>query len=390
MALSYSKIKSLSPRDKLHKVSDEGGLSIWIYPNGKKKWALAYRENGKQKTAYLGEYPAYSLAEAREWRDKIKERIAKSLPALEEERDEREYLFQNIYEKWFERWARTQKSPTNTNSRDRNFRRYLWSYYLDKDVRDIKPSHVIESLRPIESEGKLSTLTQMRGTLSLIFGYAIDSGLMDFNPVASISRTAFKKRKVNHFRALEPDKFSFLIERIEMGGMRPTTRMAIYWQMLTMTRPIETVTARWEDLDIENKRWNVPPEVMKKGRPHIVHLSSFALSLLPEIKELCGERSIYLFKGIGQVKHIARTSLRTALLNVGAETTAHGLRALTGTLLEEEGYSESVIKAALSHMKGSGDATTPAYLRSDFYKKRAEMLELIGEKTRAERAKYIK
>ena len=113
MALTYSKIKSLAPRDKLYKLSDEGGLSIWVYPSGKKRWALAYREDGKQKTAYLGDYPAYSLAEAREWRDHIKMRLARSLPAIEEPEDNQSFLFQNIYEDWFQRWTKTQKSKNN-------------------------------------------------------------------------------------------------------------------------------------------------------------------------------------------------------------------------------------------------------------------------------------
>lgn len=390
MSLSYSKIKSLAPKKRLYKVSDEGGLAIWVYPNGKKRWALSYRENGKQKTAYLGEYPAYSLAEARGWRDSIKNRLARSLPAIEEKKDESRFLFQNLYAEWFARWRESQKSKANAKYRDSAVKIHIWDYYFDKDIRDIRPSHIIQSLRPIEASNKLSALEQMRGTLSLIFGYAVDCGLIDYNPVASVGRTALKRRKNNHFKALEPDKFPFLIKRIEMGSMKQTTRLAIYWQLITMTRPNEAAKAKWENIHIDKKQWIIPPEAMKKGRQHIVPLSSFAMSLLAEIKDICGDQSEYLFPGTGNNPHIAITSLRQALYSAGANTTAHGLRALTGTLLEEKGYRESVIKLALSHAKGGGDTTTPAYLRSEFYKERVEMLELIGEKTRIEREKYIK
>lgn len=47
--------------------------------------------------------------------------------------------------------------------------------------------------------------------------------------------------------------------------------------------------------------------------------------------------------------------------------------------MEEAGYPEAVIKAGLSHAKGGGDQTTPAYLRSTFYDERVKMMEELGE-----------
>lgn len=388
MALTYAKIKSLTPRDKLYKLSDEGGLSIWVYPSGKKRWALAYREGGKQKTAYLGDYPAYSLAEAREWRDNIKIRLARSLPAIEEPEDNDSFLFQNIYKDWFQRWAQTQKSKDNSQARDRAVKTHLWKYYFNKDVRDIRPAHVVESLRPLENSGVLGQLRSLKSTLSLVFGYATDCGKIDFNPVSAVGKTSFKKATTQHFEALEPNDLSLLIEKLENGSLSGSVRLAIYWQLLTMTRPIETVSAKWEDIDLDKKQWILPPEVMKKGREHIVPLSSFALSFIPEIMQVSG-RSPHLFKSNRMATHIARSSLRQAIRRVGLKTTAHGLRALSATTLEESGYSEGVIKAALSHVKDGGDKTTAAYLRSTFFVERTKMLEFLGEKVRTERDKYL-
>lgn len=47
--LSFARIKVAKPKEKLYKLSDGGGLSLWVYPTGKKRWAFKYRENGKQK-----------------------------------------------------------------------------------------------------------------------------------------------------------------------------------------------------------------------------------------------------------------------------------------------------------------------------------------------------
>ena len=52
--------------DKVRKVSDGGGLQLWLTPDGGRRWRLAYRFGGKQKVLAIGVYPAVSLKEARE------------------------------------------------------------------------------------------------------------------------------------------------------------------------------------------------------------------------------------------------------------------------------------------------------------------------------------
>lgn len=110
MKLNYSKIKAIKPQEKLVKHSDGGGLSLWVYPTGKMRWALAYREDGKQKTAYLGEYPAYSLSDARTWRDELKSRLARSLSAIDSTLNDAAYLYKNVFEEWYSRWSGEKKS----------------------------------------------------------------------------------------------------------------------------------------------------------------------------------------------------------------------------------------------------------------------------------------
>lgn len=378
MALTYSKIKSLKPKEKLYKLSDEGGLAIWVYPNGRKRWALSYREDGKQKTAYLGEYPVYSLAEAREWRDGIKERLAKSLPAIEEKKSDEVYLFQNFYKVWFVRWAVDQKSQANINRAKSAIEANVLNYFYNEDIRHIKPFQVVDSLRGLEARGVLHQLKLVKGLLSLMLGYASDIGMIDFNPVAAIGRKAFKKAESKHRAALSPGELPLLIEQLENGAMSEKVQLAIYWQLLTMTRPIETVTAQWDHICLEEKQWVIPREIMKKDRDHIIPLSDFATSILLRIKRL-NKNGIYLFEGYSNNPHINRGTLVDNLNRAGVNSSAHGMRALAGTTLEELGYPEPVIKAALAHAKGGGDLSTPAYLRSTFYNERVVMMEELGK-----------
>jgi hypothetical protein len=58
------------------KFSDGGGLQLWITPDGGKRWRLAYRYNGRQKTLAIGVYPKIGLQDAREARDQAKQLLA--------------------------------------------------------------------------------------------------------------------------------------------------------------------------------------------------------------------------------------------------------------------------------------------------------------------------
>jgi Arm DNA-binding domain len=67
MALSEAKIRTVKSSTKLRKLSDGGGLQLWITPAGGKHWKLAYRHGrpAKQRLLPLRAYPAVGLAGAR-------------------------------------------------------------------------------------------------------------------------------------------------------------------------------------------------------------------------------------------------------------------------------------------------------------------------------------
>ena len=60
--------KARAPRPKIIKLSDGGGLQLWITPDGAKRWRLAYRFGGAQKTFAIGVYPevGFETLDARE------------------------------------------------------------------------------------------------------------------------------------------------------------------------------------------------------------------------------------------------------------------------------------------------------------------------------------
>ena len=76
MALKDAWCRAAKPGPKLQKLTDGGGLQLWVQPSGARLWRLAYRFSGKQKLLALGVYPTISLARARQAREDAKRLLA--------------------------------------------------------------------------------------------------------------------------------------------------------------------------------------------------------------------------------------------------------------------------------------------------------------------------
>lgn len=57
MSLTELAIRSAKAEGKITKLSDGGGLQLWVTPDGAKRWRVAYRFGGKQKVLAVGVYP---------------------------------------------------------------------------------------------------------------------------------------------------------------------------------------------------------------------------------------------------------------------------------------------------------------------------------------------
>ena len=79
MPLNDIKCKTLKPKDKSYKVTDEKGLYLEVMPSGSKYWRLKYYFAEKENRLAIGVYPAVSLRDARDKREIAKKQIAEGI-----------------------------------------------------------------------------------------------------------------------------------------------------------------------------------------------------------------------------------------------------------------------------------------------------------------------
>ncbi|MGD9800837.1 MAG: Arm DNA-binding domain-containing protein, partial [Parvularculaceae bacterium] len=89
MQLTDIQCKNAKPGEKVRKLSDGGGLQLWIQPTGSKQWRLAYRYNGKQKLYAIGPYPLITLAEARESANEARKHLTRGVDPMAVKREKK-------------------------------------------------------------------------------------------------------------------------------------------------------------------------------------------------------------------------------------------------------------------------------------------------------------
>lgn len=358
--LSAAQIKNAKPKDKLYKLFDGGGMALWVYPSGAKIWRLAYRDaGGKGQTATLGAYPQYSLVEARAWRDETKKRIAAG-ESVKRERNQTAYHLESVCREWFARWQ-ADKAAKYAAQTMRNLERYIFPILGGQDVRSIKTADIVNTLRKMEARGIADTLRKTRNSLNMAFAFAVASGLTENNPAAQITSAVFERGESRNMAALRPSELPHLIDFLEQRGeftnhsgrlkITPTTRLAIYWLLLTMTRVQEAALAEWAEIDGEY--WIIPADKKKERREHIVPLST-AMKWVLEQARAMNVNGRYLFESHNYQSHINKEAPRMALKRSGLATTAHGLRSLARTYLREELHIDNdVAEKLLAHSLGT-------------------------------------
>jgi integrase len=118
---------------------------------------------------------------------------------------------------------------------------------------------------------------------------------------------------------------------------------------------------------------------MKKKRAHIIPLTKQAISILEEIKPLSGIRE-HVFPADRKPKLATNAQTATMALKrmgYGGVLTAHGMRSIASTLLNEQGFDPSVIEAALAH--SDKDKVRSAYNRAEYFERRVKLMAYWSE-----------
>ncbi|CQJ47680.1 integrase [Yersinia rohdei] len=234
-------------------------------------------------------------------------------------------------------------------------------------ITELKTPDLLAPIKAVEMSGRLEVASRLQQRTTAIMRYAVQSGLIDYNPAQEMSgAVATGKRK--HRAALELNRVSELLHRIDYYSGRPLTRLAVELTLLVFIRSSELRFARWSEVDFETAMWTIPGEReplegvkhshrgSKMRTPHLVPLSRQALAILEKIKNMSGNRELIFIGDHDPRKPMSENTVNKALRVMGYDTKVevcgHGFRTMACSSLIESGlWSRDAVERQMSHQE---------------------------------------
>jgi len=269
MPLTDIKIKNakLAAEKNLMKLSDGGGLQLWVNKTGK-YWRLAYRFAGKQKTLALGVYPQVSLKNARARRGEAKKLLDQSIDPSLHKKANRQAAFDAIQNKnledegekntfevvarhWFELkkpgWA-----PSHASKLMGRLERHLFPCIGSIPISKLQKQQVAKAIDKISSRGTLDIAQRIAQLTRNILIYAMDTGLIDSVPMGSTKNILPSGRMQKPMPALtDPKDIGELLRAIEGYSGTFTVCSALKILPYFIVRSEEFRKAEWTEFDLK-------------------------------------------------------------------------------------------------------------------------------------------
>lgn len=384
MPLTDIKVKSAKPTEKAYKLTDGGGMYLLVKPNGSKYWRLKYRFVGKEKMLSIGVYPDVSLADARQKRDEARKVLAAGGDPGEVKKADKlaqKLSTENTFEAIAREWHRQKADRWSLRYRDEiidTFEKDIFPYLGRRPIADIKPMELLETLRRLEKRGALEKMRKVRQRCGEVFRYAIVTGRAEYNPAPDLA-TALATPKKTHFPFLTAEELPYFIKDLAGYTGSVITKTATQIIMQTGVRTQELRFARWEDIDFKKRLWEIPPEVMKMKRPHIVPLSEQVVELFQSLKPITGMYPLVFIGRNDRTKPISKESVNQVieLLGYKGRLTGHGFRHTMSTILHEQGFNSAWIETQLAHV--DKNAIRGTYNHAHYLEGRREMMQWYGD-----------
>ena len=382
--LTDVEVRNSKPGDRLRKLSDGGGLQLWLTPQGGRYWRLEFRFMGKAKLLALGTYPNVSLEKARQKADVARQQTAEGhdpTAIKRQENVERKFAAANTFGAVAERLVAKKRKDGRA---DVTVAKVEWILAKlngslgSRPIASIRTPEVIQALRKEEDADNLETARRMRTIIGEVFRYAMQHGIVENDPSAAAKGAIASPIQKHHAAITTSAEFGALLRMVDQYAARqPIAGSAMQLMAMLYPRPGELRQAKWHEFDLDGGMWAIPAERMKLRQAHIKPLPRQAMAIFRRLHEITGPQG-FVFPANGRSNRpMSENTMNAALrrMGIGADQhTSHGFRASASTLLNASNlFSIDAIERSLAHQ--DHDAVRRAYARGDAMTERRKMAQ---------------
>jgi integrase len=380
--LSAAKVKNLkTPGDYL----DGRGLYLQVRSESSKSWLLKFSMHKRAREMGLGSAFDFSLADARETRDKYRKLVKVGVDPIAHRKAEeaargveraKALTFKQAAARYIAANRAGWKNIKHAAQWEATLEAYAYPLIGGLPVKAVDTALVMAVLDPIWST-KSETASRVRGRIEAVIDAAKARGeYAGENParwkghLETLLPKRSKVRKVKNHPALPyADLPAFMQDLRAREGIAAA---ALEFQILTVARPGNALGARWTEFDRKSAVWTIASENMKGDKEHRVPLSEAALAVLERMEKIRNGDFVFYSPGSGRPLSDAATG--AVLDRMGRDDIVpHGFRSTFRDWAAERGYPDAVAEAALAH--SVPDAVVAAYKRTTFFELRKQLMD---------------
>src|SRR5690625_1542245 len=331
IALNDKRIRNFPATDKRQHIPDAGkghckGMTLRVYPTGRKAFYLRYRWNDSVIDYKIGDYPEIGLSRAREKAKSLREKVQSGINPMAEKRARKhqpdEMTVSNLADVFTSDYLPDKKPSTQRDYKSRigKITRKFGRISLD----EITSQEIKRWLKTIARD-QPTNANRIQAIFSKMFSYGVKEGYTENHPLKGMEKVGGreKSREVYYTH----NDIRSLWGAFEQQAEPLQSLMKIL--LLTGQRLGETSRMRWDQIDRDRGMWIIPEEEAKGGVTHVVPLSGMAIDVLENVHQLTGA-SEWVFespmKAGFPLSHFAAARKRIRQLTGLPEWRPHDLR----------------------------------------------------------------
>ena len=253
--LSETYVKSLKWSGKDQRISDGQGLYLNLRKTSK-TWIIRKSFRGQNQIITLGKWPALSCRAAR-----------LEAARLIMETDISSATVETLVDKYVKEVVRVEHKRPHFS--EAYFNNGVIPFIGNKKIRDIRRTDLVGLVQAYVKRGPRAA-DQLRSNLKRLFGYGVELGYLDINPMNEVTRRVTQYKAIPRERVLTDEEIRMVWEWDHKNAS------LIRFLMLSSLRISEALNGH-QDAD----RWIVPEAISKNGKPHWIHLTKTAAGQLP-------------------------------------------------------------------------------------------------------------
>jgi integrase len=365
--------------------TDGSGLYLQVTGAGAKSWIFRFSLHGKAREMGLGSLSAVSLSEARIKAGECRRLREEGVDPIEARKTRRQQAaldaaktltFKEAAASYIASHKVGWRNEKHASQWENTLATYAEPVLGRLSIQAIDTALVLRVLEPIWKT-KPETSSRVRGRIEAILDGAKSRGLRQGeNPARWRGHLEHqlpapsKVRRVKHHAALPYAELPDFISKLRT--QESVAARALEFTILTAARTGDTIGAAWDEVNTSDKVWTIPGERMKAGREHRVPLSSRALAILSDERDV--RTSDYVFPGGKAGKPLSNMAMTEVLRRMGrGDVTVHGFRStFRDWAAERTNFPSEVVEMALAH--AVGDKVEAAYRRGDLFEKRRRLM----------------